>query len=656
MHVPKAEFLGLYEADADQIFRVRISESETFDANDFSVQGSQGAAARLLIIQSPSSNPAPYTFELSIRMPRGHHAFALLYKGKRIARMNKAKAAMLMIRRNVAMVNPEIDERYQEWRRLNPITIPTPSHGPTFSIIAPLYNTPVPYLHEMIDSVLAQTYQNWELLLINASPNNDAMKATLNTYSDLRIKVIELADNLGIVGNTNIGINNATGDYIAFLDHDDTVDEHLLAAYATHINEHPDTDLLYCDEDNFCETLDDAYGPRFKPDFNLDLLYSHNYVLHCLTVSRFALDRVELSPEYVNGAQDYDLTLKIVEVARSIYHAPYVLYHWRAHAGSTNGGEVAVKPYAIDAGRKALQDHYDRRGVALTSKADSIPCVYEVRGELNRTIPMAIVVIHESTLALTNLLESLRSQEVIAGDRLIVAGPKVSITPQQRDGLPPITTIALNDPSDHAALNALMDCLDTPLTLFCTDEIRFTHTHCLAGLCSMASREEISAVSPKLLYADGLVAQAGQYVLEDGNVVHINAYFTDHMGGGYHGLAECSCNYTLPSSNCFAIKTESARTALSAVKTLNLFDISLAVAKDGCNKKSYSLVNPLYKASIMLKVHKDNQRVRAGELRELLHNHSVDVSSGYMRLRLPGNDSKEVRRQLVSRIIARLHS
>lgn len=652
MSKPKAEFLGLYEADENQVYRVLISDCESFGEAHFSISNSQDVDINILTINSPTGDLAPFTFELSIRVPRGFNKFSLLYRGARIASMNKIKAARLMIKRNIAMVNPAIDERYQEWLKLNPINIPVPDHGPLISIICPLFNTPIPYLREMIDSVLDQTYRNWELVLVNASPDNIGMKQVLATYKDGRIKVIELEDNLGIVGNTNIGISHTTGDYIAFLDHDDTVDRNLLSAYVNRIIEHPETDLFYCDEDNFCESLDDAYGPRFKPDFNLDLLYSHNYVLHCLMVSRHALNQIELSPEYVNGAQDYDLTLKTVEVARSIYHAPYILYHWRAHAGSTNGGEVAVKPYAIEAGRHALQDHFDRRGIDLTSKASEIPCVYELHCDGERTVPATIVIKYKNLRNLTTCLESMTHQTFTNGDKILAVGPQVDELSFESKKLPPITVVANASTNHCESVEGVLRRLDTPIAIFCTDEILFNQADCLNGIIGMASRREISIASPKLLYLDGLVAQAGRYILDNGRVVYINRYFTDHMGGGYHGLAECACNYSAASPNCFGVETKQAIQAIRQTRSLVFEEIINHIAASNHENKLLTVVNPLYKAAIAPYPADDQASQSIIGVKEVLLNRNVEVTSGYMRLNIEKDDERDARRQFASRLKA----
>ena len=213
----------------------------------------------------------------------------------------------------------------------------------------------------MLESVLAQTYARWELVLVNASPDDEGMRAVLSELADPRIRVVELAENRGIVGNTNYGIARCTGDYVSFFDHDDVVEPHALAELVRAIGEkNGEVGLLYCDEDNIDE-LGRPSLPLIKPGLNPDFLLSNNYVIHWLTVRRDLLARVGLSGPEVEGAQDYDLTLKVSELDVPVVRVPQVLYHWRICAGSS-AGDPASKSYAQDAGTRAIEGHLARTG------------------------------------------------------------------------------------------------------------------------------------------------------------------------------------------------------------------------------------------------------------------------------------------------------
>lgn len=269
------------------------------------------------------------------------------------------------------------------------------AYRPLVSIVVPCYKTDRVYLRELLDSVLAQNYDNWELLLMDASLEWDAVANLAAAAHDERVRRIELPGNGGIVVNTNVGIQQAMGDYIAFLDHDDILEPDALLHYVAALNktakdERPQ--VLFCDEDMFQKTGE--WGqPVFKTRLNVDLLYSHNCVTHFLMVEKALIDRIGMSPEDVAGAQDYDLTLRCLAAGARFEHVAHVLYHWRVHPGSTADGSADSKPYAIEAGRLALQRHFDSLGVHGTVEESETPFVYRMRYSLPEPAPLVSIVI-----------------------------------------------------------------------------------------------------------------------------------------------------------------------------------------------------------------------------------------------------------------------
>ena len=269
------------------------------------------------------------------------------------------------------------------------------AYRPLVSIVVPCYKTDLVYLRELLDSVLAQSYDNWELLLMDASPEWDAVGNLAAAAHDERVRRIELPGNGGIVVNTNAGIQQATGDYIAFLDHDDILEPDALFLYVAVLNKAAEDgrpQVLFCDEDMFQKTGE--WGqPVFKTKLNVDLLFSHNCVTHFLTVEKALIDRIGVSPEDVAGAQDYDLTLRCLAAGARFEHVAHVLYHWRVHPGSTADGSADSKPYAIEAGRLALQRHFDSLGVRGTVEESETPFVYRMRYALPESAPLVSIVI-----------------------------------------------------------------------------------------------------------------------------------------------------------------------------------------------------------------------------------------------------------------------
>lgn len=609
---------------------------------DFALTGKNGAPlaanahTRFYILEPQTPGRAPI---LSILTTGSTANFTLTYRGISLDTMTGHRRERMRIRRDLDMVNPSIDGAYASYPKPQPLpegSIPQDFH-PLVSIICPLYNTPLPYLRDMINSVLAQTYTTWELVMVNASPDNEGMQEALATYADPRIKTIDFPENLGIAGNTNIGIRAATGDYVAFADHDDTLSPYVLERYMAFAAQHPDADLFYCDEDNFEKDDDAGYAPRFKPDFNRDLLYSYNYVVHMLMVSRYVLGRVELSGDEMSGAQDYDLSLKAAEHARRICHIPEVLYHWRVHAGSTNGGVMESKPYAIAAGERALNAHFHRRGISATAHTTDIPCVYRVDYAPNGKSVDAVVM-SLNTMRTERALASIEHLDGIAGT-IAVAHPK-----------------SLKAVAEHA-----LDALDSELILFATDAVEFTDPVCAKTLATYFCRKEVGAACPKLFYPDGLVAQAGTVLLDDGCPVAPNRNFVDSMGGGYAGLAEVTYDTSISTPDAFMVRRADLQAVVDRMREhgdllteamelsfllreMNRVVVSTAHARATTHGSSYMEARDLSAAygstHALHRLWRRWPSMRA----DVLANPNVEYTSGYPRLNIERNEDAETKR------------
>ena len=231
------------------------------------------------------------------------------------------------------------------------------------SVVVPVYKTPIPYYKQMIESLLAQTYPCFELILADASSSAE-LKEVANGYADDRIRYVELSENAGISNNTNQAMEYATGEYIALLDHDDFLTPDAL--YEMRLAAEGMPALIYSDEDKCDGEGLRFYEPHFKLDFNLDLLLSNNYICHFSMVRGDVMKRLLLRPEY-DGAQDFDLMLRIAAEfdGAQIRHVPKVLYHWRCHTGSTAANPES-KRYAYEAGKRAIEDFVVRKGWEAT--------------------------------------------------------------------------------------------------------------------------------------------------------------------------------------------------------------------------------------------------------------------------------------------------
>lgn len=253
-----------------------------------------------------------------------------------------------------------------------------------FSILVPLYNTPLNFLKEMMQSVLDQTYSNWELCLADGSDgeHSDVRKeVTKISKNDKRIKYKKLQENKGISENTNECIEMSEGDYIVLFDHDDILHPSALYEVMKAIC-NQNADFVYTDENTFKEKIEDAYFPHFKPDFSPDTLRSYNYICHLTVFKKDLLQKAGggFRKEF-DGSQDYDIVLRLTEVADKVVHIPKILYYWRAHENSV-ASDISAKPYTLTAAKKALAEHLDRIGIKGMVCDSRIPSTYQIKYEI----------------------------------------------------------------------------------------------------------------------------------------------------------------------------------------------------------------------------------------------------------------------------------
>ena len=348
-----------------------------------------------------------WTHAFSVRVRRGHEAIVFRAWDEKNPRshafsvLTPSRREELLSQTANLFMSAGIDPYYSEWlenhrsthaelKLQSRCTLP---ETPRFCIVVPLFRTPTEYFSAMLDSVRSQSYANWELLLVNASPNDDALCSAIESACarDPRVIEVRLERNLGISGNTNEGIRRANGDFVCFLDHDDFIEPDTLFAYAEAVCDTPETDLIYCDED-----ILDADGrfkaPFFKPDFDLDLLRTKNYITHFLAIRKSVLDQLELPTSELDGAQDYHLTLQAVEHARAVTHLPRVLYHWRV-CPTSSAKNAEEKPYAIEAGLRALRAHLARTEEHARAVEGDYPFTYRTLYDAPEPHPLVSVIV-----------------------------------------------------------------------------------------------------------------------------------------------------------------------------------------------------------------------------------------------------------------------
>lgn len=386
---------------------------------------------------------------------------------------------------------------------------------PLISIVVPVYNTPQVFLRQMIESVQNQSYSEWELCIGNASPENKEMKKILEEYkNDARIKEVEIPENKGISQNTNRAMEIASGELIGLLDHDDLLAPNALYEIAKAVNEHPDAEVIYTDEDKVTTDLKEHFQPHLKPDFNLDLLRSNNYICHFFVASRDLIKRVGgFRPEF-NGAQDYDLILRCTEQAKQIVHIPKILYHWRVHKAST-ADNPASKMYAFDAGKRAIEEQLIRcrtKGTVQHTKDLGFYRVkYEICGE-----PLVSIIIpnKDQSEALKKCLDSIREKTSYRNYEIIIvennseepetfafykkiAGEKIKIVTWEGE----FNYSAINN---FGVRHARGDYL-----LLLNNDVEIINGDWLTEMLSHCQRKEVGIVGAKLYYPDNTIQHAG---------------------------------------------------------------------------------------------------------------------------------------------------
>lgn len=386
---------------------------------------------------------------------------------------------------------------------------------PLISIVVPVYNTPQVFLRQMIESVQNQSYSEWELCIGNASPENKEMKKILEEYKkDARIKEVEIPENKGISQNTNRAMEIASGELIGLLDHDDLLAPNTLYEIAKAVNEHPDPEVIYTDEDKVTTDLKEHFQPHLKPDFNLDLLRSNNYICHFFVASRDLIKRVGgFRPEF-NGAQDYDLILRCTEQAKQIVHIPKILYHWRVHKAST-ADNPASKMYAFDAGKRAIEEHLVRcrtKGTVQHTKDLGFYRVkYEICGE-----PLVSIIIpnKDQSEALKKCLDSIREKTSYRNYEIIIvennseepetfafykkiAGEKIKVVTWEGE----FNYSAINN---FGVRHARGDYL-----LLLNNDVEIINGDWLTEMLSHCQRKEVGIVGAKLYYPDNTIQHAG---------------------------------------------------------------------------------------------------------------------------------------------------
>lgn len=390
------------------------------------------------------------------------------------------------------------------------------SYAPVISVVVPAYRTPALFLRQMIDSLTAQTYGNWELCIANGSPEDEEMKVILEEYcrKDSRICWKALEKNGGIAENTNEAFSMATGEFVGLLDHDDLLAPNALYEIVSALNK-KDADVVYTDEDKVTVDLTEHFQPHLKPDFNLDLLRSNNYICHFFVARRTLIQQIGGFRKEFDGAQDYDFIFRCVEQAKAVIHVPEILYHWRTHRAST-ADNPASKMYAFEAGKRAIEAHLQRMGVKGTVSHTADLGFYRVQYPVQGHPLVSIIIPNKDEKeTLERCLKSIEKHTLYDNYEIIIVENNSTTDEifeyyRELSKNPRIHLICWKKEFNYAAINNFgVKNARGEYLLFLNNDVTVITEDWLNEMLGVCQRKEVGAVGVKLLYPDNTIQHAG---------------------------------------------------------------------------------------------------------------------------------------------------
>jgi GT2 family glycosyltransferase len=461
-------------------------------------------------------------------------------------------------------------KKYQRWIEKNEPTaaelekqrsfqFPT---KPTISIAVPTYNTPLNFLKPMVESVLDQTYSNWELCIADGSTKQETKDyLTRLANQDDRVKLTFLPHNYGIAGNTNQAIGLASGEYLALLDHDDTLAPFALYEVVQAINQNPAAEVIYSDEDKLTFDGKLRANPHFKPDWSPDNLLSYNYITHLLVCKMSLLKSVGFVREGYEGAQDFDLVLRLTEQAKQIVHIPKILYHWREHDNST-AKNADSKTYVTFSTQRSVADALRRRGIEGRVFGGPFFGTARVVYAIKDTPLVSIIIPTKDEVAtLKTCLSSITNRTTWPNYEIIIVdtGSEQPETRQYYQTLhsqdnikfltwdKPFNFSAVNN---YAAQSARGDYL-----LFLNNDVEIQSAEWIEAMLEFCQRRDVGAVGAKLFYPDFTIQHGGVFLGIGGVAGHSHKSFPRHSEG-YYGRLAVPNNLSAVTAACIMVRTK----------------------------------------------------------------------------------------------------
>ena len=416
---------------------------------------------------------------------------------------------------------------------------------PIFSIIIPVYNVEPKWLQQTIASVKNQSYPHWQLCIVDDASTNKAITQFLKSVKDSDDKIqIEFSDqNRGIALTSSAALKLATGEFVGLLDHDDLLTKDALLFNAIEINRDPQVDLLYSDEDKISPSGKRS-NPFFKPDYAPQLLHSQNYIGHFVVARKTLVDQVGgFRPGY-DGAQDFDLLLRITNSTQAIKHIPRILYHWREIPGST-ATVFGSKSYAQQAGRMALENNFTDGDVKANVDDGPFPGTYQTTYKITATPKVSIVLpFKDQPKLLDRCLKSLFNQtrweniEVIAIDNNSEQTETHTLIQKWEAQSPTVRFLTYSRPFNYSAIcNFGVTEASGEFIILLNSDIEITSSNWVESMLSFAQLTDVGAVGAKLFYPNQTIQHAGIVVGIDGGAGHPYKNFPANQRGYYLRLS-----------------------------------------------------------------------------------------------------------------------
>ena len=464
-------------------------------------------------------------------------------------------------------------------------------HMVKFSILVPLYNTPREFLTAMLDSVVAQTYKNWELCLadgsviggsigsdiggsIGSGGNHSYVGEICREYQKAdrernggqgRIIYQKLEKNEGISGNTNRCLALATGEYIGLFDHDDILHPSVLYEYAKAINEQG-ADYIYCDETTFKNNdINKMLTMHFKPDYAVDNLRANNYICHFSVFHRHLLDGSELFRTKYDGSQDHDMILRLTDKAKKVVHVPKLMYYWRSHAGSVASG-IQAKTYAVDAAKGAVADHLRKHGYThfkITSTR-AFETIFKISYQIIGNPKISIVIAnkdHEPDLR--RCISSIMEKSTYDNYEIIIVEnnsetPEIKKYYEELKEDERIKIVTYEGSFNYSAVNNLgVKAAEGEYILLLNNDTQVITVNWMEELLMYAQREDVGAVGAKLYYGDKTIQHAGVVLGLGAHRTAGHSHYMQHRENlGYMGRLCYAQNVSAVTGACLLVSKE----------------------------------------------------------------------------------------------------